>query len=110
MTAQVTSNTVSGGSAPAASYSGNRGSASPSSTKGKSSGGGGGGSTSKPEKIEKTKKSDIVERYKEINDQIDDAQEKMNDASRAADRLYGANRIKEMRKVSNALKEEVKLL
>ena len=107
MTAKVTSNTVSGGSAPAASYSGKRGSASPSSTKGKS---GGGGSKAKPEKVDKTKKSDVVERYKEINDQIDDMADKLEDATTEADRLYGRNRINKMKEVSNTLQQEIKLL
>lgn len=73
-------------------------------------GGGGGGSSAKPEKVDKTKKSDVVERYKEIEDKLDDVRNAMEDASRAADRLYGANRIKKMKDVSKQLEKEVKLL
>ena len=52
---------------------------------GKKGGGGGGGGSKKPAKT--PKKSDIVDRYKEVNDLIDDLADKMNDASKAANRL-----------------------
>ena len=85
---------------------------SPSAKKGSGKGGGkkGGGGSAAPTKVEKTKKSDVVDRYKRVDDKLDDVAKKMNDASRAADRLYGKNRINQMKKVSKALEEEVDLL
>jgi hypothetical protein len=83
------------------------GGVSPSSTKKPS---GGGSKKSKPAKVDKTKKQDIVERYKEINDQIDDMADKLEDASTEADRLYGQNRINKMREVGKTLQQEIKLL
>ena len=72
--------------------------------------GGGGGGGSEPKKNKKTRKDEVVERYKEVNDQIDDAQRKMKQAEKAAEGLWGPNRLKEMKKVREALKEELKLL
>ena len=83
------------------------GGVSPSSTAGKK--GGGGGSKSKPKKAKEVKKSDVVERYKEIDDKLDDVAESMDDASKAADRLWGAARIKQMQKANNLLKKEIDL-
>jgi hypothetical protein len=65
------------------------------------SGGGGGGGSKKPAKT--PKKSDIVDRYKEVNDLIDDLTDKMNDASKAANRLYGRGRLDLMRKNNELL-------
>lgn len=59
--------------------------------------------------IDKQKRSEVVERYKEINDQLDDLTDAMDSASKAADRLYGANRIQEMQKVQALLKNEIEL-
>lgn len=70
-------------------------------------GGGGGGGSKKP--AEKPKKSDIVERYKEINDLIDDLADKMNDASKAANRLYGKGRLDMMKKNNELLQQEIEL-
>lgn len=83
------------------------GGVSPSSTAGKK--GGGGGSKSKPKKAKEVKKSDVVERYKEIDDKLDDVAESMDDASKAADRLWGDARIKQMQKANNLLKKEIDL-
>lgn len=55
----------------------------------------------------KAKKSDLVDRYKEINDKIDDSTRTMDRASKAADRLYGPARLKQMEKINKALKEEI---
>ena len=74
------------------------------------SGGGSSGGGSEPKENKKTRKDEVVERYKEINDQIDDAQRKMKDAERAAEGLWGPKRLKEMRKIRAALAEELKLL
>jgi chromosome segregation ATPase len=81
-----------------------------STTSGSKSGGGGGGSSSKPQKAETKKKSDVVDRYKEIDDKIDDIANSMNKASRAADRLWGSARLSQMTKVNAALKDEIHAL
>lgn len=70
---------------------------------------GGGGGGSKPKKAKKVDKSDIVQRYKEIDDAIDDVTKSMDDASKAADRLYGNDRIKQMQKMNNLIQQEIKL-
>ena len=77
---------------------------------GKSSkGGGGGGSKPKKTADERKSKDDYVERYKEINDQLDDVKDKMEDANRAASALWGPARLKEMKKVSQQMEKELKL-
>lgn len=68
---------------------------------------GGGGSKSK--KVDLTKKTDVVDRYKEINDAIEDNSQAMDKASKAADRLYGEARLKKMREVNNLIQEEISL-
>ena len=73
-------------------------------------GGGGGGGGSKPKKADKVKKTDVVDRYKEIDDKLDDIADKMDDASKAADRLWGPARLKQMKKVNDALEEEIDAL
>lgn len=73
-------------------------------------GGGGGGGGSKPKKADTVKKTDVVERYKEVNDDLDDLKEKLDDASKAADRLYGADRIKQMQAQNGIIKDEINLL
>ena len=70
-------------------------------------GGGGGGGSKKPAKT--PKKSDIVDRYKEVNDLIDDLTDKMNDASKAANRLYGKGRLDMMKKNNELLQQEIEL-
>lgn len=70
-----------------------------------SSGGGG----SKPKKVDLTKKSDVVDRYKEINDAIEDNSQAMDKASKAADRLYGEARLKKMREVNGLIQQEISL-
>ena len=91
---------------PKITYTGNGG-VSSSAKKGGKSGGGGGGSKKKP--AEKPKKSDIVERYKEVNDLLDDMADAMEDASKAADRLYGKGRLDLMKKNNDLLKQEIEL-
>ena len=73
-------------------------------------GGGGGGGGSKPKKAKVVKKTDVVERYKEIDDNLDDIADKMDDASKAADRLWGPARLKQMKKVNEALEDEIDAL
>ena len=71
---------------------------------------GGGGSSSKPSKTKQTKKSDIVERYKEITDAIDDVSDAMDKASKKADRLYGSAKVKAMQEEIALSKKKVTLL
>lgn len=71
-----------------------------------SSGGGG----SKPKKATPTKKLDIVDRYKQVEDQLDDVTDAADDASKAMDRLYGKARVDKMREVNKLLLKEVDLL
>ena len=75
-----------------------------------SGGGGGGGGGSEPKKADPTKKSDVVERYKRINDRISDQERAMDRASKAADRLWGPARIKQMEDANKALKKNIDLL
>jgi hypothetical protein len=51
----------------------------------------------KAEKIDKVKKEDVVERYKEINDQLDDIADALDKASSQADRLWGKDRLAMMK-------------
>lgn len=76
---------------------------------GKSPGSGSGGGSSKS-KAKKPDKSNIVERYKEITDALDDNTRAMDKASKAADRLYGKDRIEYLKKNVSLLKERRKLL
>ena len=112
LTAQVTRSTV-GGGAPAASYSPNRGPVAPSATKGSNSGGGGGSKEkepSKPKKTDKTKENEIVERYKEINDALDDLSDEYEKASRSADHLWGEHRLDALREQNKLIAEQQDLL
>ena len=72
--------------------------------------GGGGGSSSPAEKVNRTKKSDVVNRYEEVEDKLDDVRDAADRAAGAMDRLYGANRIKAMKDQAKALEDEVGLL
>jgi len=66
--------------------------------------GGGGGSKSKPaEKVDFTKRSDVVDRYKEIDDTLADIEDSMSDVNKEADRLFGAARLKAMRQEKDLL-------
>jgi hypothetical protein len=50
-----------------------------------------------------TQKSDVVQRYREIDDSIDNVTDALTRADQAASRLWGKDKI-------NAMKEENKLL
>ena len=65
---------------------------------------------SKPKKADKVKKSDVVERYKEVDDSLEKVADSMEDASKAMDRLYGASRLQSMQKQNNLMKQEIDLL
>jgi hypothetical protein len=85
------------------------GGVSPSSTGGSKSGGGGSKNTKKTSE-ERGKKSDIVDRYKEIDDTLDDVGRQMDKASKAADRLWGPARVNAMKQVNGILEDEIDLL
>ena len=70
----------------------------------KNNGGGGGGS--KPKKADKVKKSDVVERYKEINDELKETQHLMTKTNAEAEGLWGEARFKKMREGVELLKRE----
>ena len=53
---------------------------------------------------------DMIERYKELNEALEENKDAMDDASKAADRLYGSARLKEMQKVNKELQKEIALL
>lgn len=64
----------------------------------------------KAEKIDKIKKEDVVERYKEINDQLDDLADALDKASGQADRLWGKDRLAMMKQQSLLMEKEVEML
>ena len=61
-------------------------------------------------KVTRKKLEEIVPRYKEIDDAIDDITDSLEDANRELDKLYGSNRVKQMGKVNSLIKEEIDLL
>ena len=67
-------------------------------------GGGGGG------KIKPTKKSDIVERYKEVNDSLDDVSRSAEKATNSISRLYGKDQEKAINDLIEAEQKQVSLL
>lgn len=101
--------------APQINYTGTNGGSigggvSPSST----SHSGGGGSTPKaPDKAEKrdvSKKSDTVERYREVTDAIDNVTDALTRAERATDRLWGKDKLAAMREENKILEEQRDLI
>ena len=75
--------------------------------KGGNKGGGGG---SKPKTAKSKKKTDVVNRYKEVTDSLGDNTKALESATKASDGLYGKARIKNMEKVNELLQKEIKLL
>ena len=76
-------------------------------------GGGGSGGGAKPKKAQPTKKSEIVKRYKEQDDQLDDLKRIMDNTSESFDKLYGEDKVKAIDKLievennyRNVLKEK----
>lgn len=57
-----------------------------------------------------TKKTDIIERYKEWDDALDDVAYAMERVNKQADRLYGANRINTLKKQNELLLKQKELL
>ena len=76
--------------------------------------GGGGGSKekepSKPKKTDLTGQEEIVERYKEVNDSLDDLSDEYEKATRSADRLWGEHRLDAIREQNELIKEQQELL
>ena len=70
----------------------------------------GGGSSSKASKVSMTKKSDVVDRYKEIDDKLDDINDELSRANKLTDRLFGAKRLQQMDKEISILNKQSKAL
>ena len=68
------------------------------------------GSKTKIDKIDKTKKSDIVDRYKEINDSLEDQSKLLDKINDQTDRLYGKDKIDSLKKANAEIEKENKLL
>lgn len=81
----------------------------PSATAGSGGGGGGGGSNKKTSDARK-KKSDIVDPYKEVNDQIERTNHLMSKNNTLAEGMWGAARSAKMRENIALLNQEVALL
>lgn len=81
---------------------------SPGSTGGNNGGGGGGGS--QPKKAEPTKKSDVVQRYKEVEDKLDDIREEADRTRSSLDRLYGAEHEAAIQRLLELEQQEIDLL
>ena len=75
-----------------------------------SKGGGGGGSKPKKTKESRKSKSDFVDRYKEINDQLEETGRQMKKNTITADGLWGEKRISMLKKNINLMKQERKEL
>lgn len=69
-----------------------------------------GGSSSKASKVSMTKKSDVVDRYKEIDDQLDDINDELSRANKLTDRLFGAQRLSQMDKEISILNKQSEAL
>ena len=68
---------------------------------------GGGSSSSKPKKAELTKKDDVVERYKEIDDTIEDLTTQLSRAEKAADRLWGKDKQAALKTINKLLDQQI---
>lgn len=111
MTAEIETNTVSPGSKPSsgATYTGNRGSVAQSTKNAvKDAKNKGGGKEGKKNKG--VKKDDTVDRYKEIEDALDDMADALEDANKETDRLFGAARLNSLKKENNLILQNIELL
>lgn len=68
------------------------------------------GGTSKPERIDFTKKRDIVDPFKEVTDAIEMLEHELDRASDAADRLWGADRIDALSQENALISKQIALL
>ena len=73
-------------------------------------GGGGGGSKPKPTSESRGKKTDIVDRYKEINDRLEETGRLMNKNSILAEGLWGPARFKKLKENIKLMEQENKQL
>ena len=69
-----------------------------------------GGSKKSSAKNTGPKKSVKPERYKEINDKLDDATNAYEKANKAAERYYGPKQIAKMKEANKLLSKEISLL
>lgn len=72
--------------------------------------GSGSGSKTKVDKIDRTKKSDIIDRYKEINDSLEDQSNILEKVNKQIDRLYGKDKINNLKQANKEIEKENKLL
>ena len=61
-------------------------------------------------KIETTKKEDVVDRYKELEDSLDDLTDALNDANKMEDRLWGQSRIDNIKQQNELIQKQISLL
>lgn len=73
-------------------------------------GGGGGGSSNPPEKVKKTHKSEVVDRYKEITDKLEDITHELSMQEDLTDKLYGKSKLDAMKKEADLLKDQAEAL
>lgn len=120
-TPQVTSLTATGGGSMSGGFSGfnyapSNSGGSPAYTPSDSGGGGGGGGSDKAEEptpaepMDYTDEEEVLERYYEITDSLDDMTDALDDAADAADRLYGKNRIAAMEQQRDLMEQQRDLL
>ena len=72
--------------------------------------GGGSSKSNSASKIETTKKEDVVDRYKELEDSLDDLTDALNDANKMEDRLWGQSRIDNIKQQNELLQKQISLL
>lgn len=77
---------------------------------GKKGGGGGGGGKSNPaEKKDLTKKSEVVDRYKKVEDKLKTVNKNMDKYNKLSDMAYGNEKVKSMNKILKLYEQEIKL-
>ena len=79
-------------------------------TSGNTGGGGGGGGNRQDKKVTRTKKDDVVERYKELKDKLDDVRDAADKTSASLGRLHGPEKLEAIKKIIAAEQEEMDLL
>ena len=72
-------------------------------------GGGGGGGGKKPKKVARTRRSQVVKRYKNIDAKRSTNQNRRDNLSKKTDKLYGESRITNLQKENKLLEEGLKL-
>lgn len=69
-----------------------------------------GGDKKPAKKVDSTKKSDVVDRYKEVTDSLDDVRDATDKAAKSADRLWGKSRINALKQQNGLIQQEIGLL